>query len=77
MKSFPPTKYQPNEIEEWKQPETIAEVAEMLDFCEDAETLALIRRGSIPPEVFKVASRSLPHEKREQIRQWVTAQNAA
>ena len=63
--------------EAWKQPETIAEVVEMLDFCEDAETLALIRRGSIPPEVFKVAARSLPHEKREQIRQWVTMQNAA
>ena len=43
----------------WEQPENIAEVVEMLDFCEDAETLALIRRGSIPLEVFKIASRSL------------------
>ena len=67
----------PSTDEAWFQPENIAEVVEMLDFCEDAETLALIRRGSIPPFVFKVAARSLSHGKREQIRQWVTAQNAA
>ncbi|MDF5718263.1 MAG: hypothetical protein PUP93_31450 [Rhizonema sp. NSF051] len=58
----------------WKQPETIAEVDEMLDFCEDAETLALIRGGAIPPFVFKIASRSLSHQKCEQIRQWVISQ---
>ena len=63
--------------ERWKQPESIAEVTEMLDFCEDAETLALIRLQSIPSEIFKIASRLLPQQKREQIRQWVVAQNAA
>lgn len=44
-----------NSVSKWSQPESIAEVVEMLDLSEEEETLALIRRGSIPPFVFKAA----------------------
>ena len=62
---------------EWVLPESIAEVAKMLECCEDPEELALIRQCDIPPEVFKIAARQLPNEKREQIKQWVIQLNSA
>ena len=63
------------EVEEWKKPQCILDVAQMLNYCEDAEALALIRQCEIPADIFKLAARQLPHEKREQIRQWVISQN--
>ncbi|GEM_PF-3450637 len=60
---------------EW-QPQDIAEVAQMLDACEDSQTLALLRRcQDIPKNIFQMASRLLAPAKRLQIRQWVILQN--
>jgi len=65
------------EMEEWNQPGTIADVAQMLSDCEDQGMLAMLRQCEIPVEVFRLAGRQLPSEKREQIRQWVLEQNSA
>jgi len=64
------------EIAEWEKPESISDVAIMLENCEDGETLALIRQCQIPSDVLKLAARQLPPEMREQIREWVMSQNA-
>ena len=60
----------------WQQPEAIADVTEMLNACEDTEMLALLRRCEVPADIFRLAARQLPSEKREQIKQWVIEQNA-
>lgn len=63
------------ESKSWDSPETIADVAKMLEACEDAEMLALLRQCEVPADIFRLAARQLPHELREQIRQWVVSQN--
>lgn len=63
------------EIKEWNQPETIADVARMLEDCENSGMLAMLRQCNIPAEVFRIAARHLPSDKREQIREWVIIQN--
>lgn len=65
------------DIEQWNQPETIADVAGMLECCQSSEMLAMLRECHIPVEIFKIAARELPCEKQEQIRQWVQEQNSA
>ena len=60
----------------WQQTEAIADVTQMLNDCEDAEALALLRRCEVPADIFRLAARQLPSEKREQIKQWVIEQNA-
>lgn len=63
------------EMTEWNQPEVITDVAKLLGCCENSEMLAELRRCDIPSEVFKIAARQLPCQKRNQIRQWVLKQN--
>jgi len=64
------------EIEEWEKPESISQVVQELKDCEDSETLALIRRARVPADILNLATRQLPPEKRELLRQWVISQNA-
>ena len=61
----------------WNTPQAISEVAEMLELCDDAEALAGLRECEIPPSVFKLAAKHLTPAKKQQIRGWVLAQNAA
>ena len=56
---------------EWYKPENIADVTQMLTLCDSSESLELLRKCDIPPEIFKAASRKLPKDKRDEIRQWV------
>ncbi|MGI8500678.1 MAG: plasmid replication protein, CyRepA1 family, partial [Hassallia sp.] len=54
------------------QAEVLADTAVLLEACDDIEMLADLRKYSdIPPDAFKVASRRLEANKREQIKQWV------
>lgn len=62
--------------EEWNSPETVVDVASMLDCCENEEMLAELRQCDIPADVFRLAARQLPASKRDKIRQWVTASSA-
>ena len=56
---------------QWHKPENITEVAQMLEMCESPEALELLRQCDIPAEIFKIAARKLPNDKRIQIREWV------
>jgi len=64
------------EIAAWQSPESISDLVIMLENCEDSETLRLIRQCDVPSDIFKLAARQLPEEKRERIRLWVIEQNA-
>lgn len=57
--------------EEWDNPELIADVASMLEYCDSEEMLTELRQCDIPADIFRLAARQLPQEKRDQIRQWV------
>ncbi len=67
----------PDPLQEWNQLEVVADVAKLLECCENSEMLADLRQCDIPSEVFKAAAQQLPREKRDQIRQWVVQQNIA
>lgn len=56
---------------EWYKPDSIADVASMLEYCDTPQMLAELRESKIPVPVLKVAARQLPSEKRYQIREWV------
>ena len=56
---------------EWYKPESITDVAGMLGCCDSPDMLHELRQCDIPIPVFKLASRQLPEEKRNQIREWV------
>ncbi|MEM9925378.1 MAG: hypothetical protein AAF915_16770 [Cyanobacteria bacterium P01_D01_bin.50] len=56
---------------EWYKPDSIADVASMLEYCDTPQMLAELRGTKIPVSVLKVAARQLPEVKRNQIRQWV------
>ena len=45
---------------EWEQPEAIADVASMLEYCQNGEMLADLRSCDIPVSVLKLAARQLP-----------------
>lgn len=60
-----------NLSEEWLTPESIADVAAMLEFCDTPEMLAELRKCNIPIEVLKVAAHRLPKDKYAQIKEWV------
>jgi len=60
--------------DKWFTPENLQVTARYLDACENPEMLAVLREEiKIPAPVLVVASRQLSREKRELIRQWVTA----
>lgn len=59
------------DADEWEKPETIEYVKSLLEDCENAEALALLRASKIPAKIFKLASKLLSPERYEQIRQWV------
>ena len=65
-----------NLSEEWLTPESIADVAEMLEFCDTPEMLAELRECNIPIEVLKVAAHRLPKDKYAQVKEWVVATTA-
>lgn len=56
---------------EWYKPESIADVASMLQCCDSPEMLNELRECEIPIPVFKLAARQLPEVKRNQVREWV------
>ncbi len=56
--------------------ESLNDAVELLQYCEDAETLRYLR-DAIAPALLKEAAKLLPQEKATQIRQWVCDQNAA
>ncbi len=56
--------------------ESLKDVVELIECCDDSETLQYLR-DAIAPALLKEAAKLLPQEKREQIRQWVCEQNAA
>jgi hypothetical protein len=71
----PEVKNTANSTDEWMQPESILYVTGLLDYCNNAEMVADLRRSDIPPNIFRIASRHLPIDKREQIRDWVLQDN--
>jgi Origin of replication binding protein len=71
----PISQNQPEGESEWSQPENIQYVTQLLEYCENAEMLADLRECDIPPNIFRIASRHLPIDKREQIRDWVLQDN--
>jgi hypothetical protein len=62
--------------EVWNKPEEIEIIASWLNDCESLEMLSVLRESSVPPSVFKEASRRLSASKREQIKEWVLELNA-
>ena len=71
-KNVPPTEvYNQTDNTEWYKPDSIADVASMLEYCDTPQMLAELRETKIPVPVLKVAARQLPSEKRNQIREWV------
>ena len=56
--------------------ESLNDVVELLQYCEDAETLEYLR-DAIAPTILKEAAKLLSDEKATQIRQWVYEQNTA
>lgn len=66
----------PDPLQEWSQPEVVADIAQLLECCENSEMLADLRSCDIPSEVFKAAARQLPRRKQEEIRRWVVEQNS-
>lgn len=65
-----------NSLQEWLSPQSLACLAEWLQFCRNAEMLAELR-AITPPEALKESAKRLSLTKREQIKSWVLALNAA
>ncbi|MGI2908609.1 hypothetical protein, partial [Tolypothrix sp. VBCCA 56010] len=61
--------------EEWLQPENLAETANWLRDCENAEMLGAVR-SAVPSYVLKEACKLLPNLKLVQIKQWVLYLNS-
>ncbi len=60
--------------DEWLTDENLADTANLLEACDDAEMLEDIRT-CFPARALKAASRLLPESKRTQIKQWVLGLN--
>lgn len=61
--------------DEWEKPEIIADVAQMLESCDDTSMLLELRQCDIPAHIFTEAAKHLPANKRQIIKEWVVAQN--
>ncbi len=59
----------------WRSQQSINEVADMLNYCEDSESLEFIRACDIPAKVLSMAARRLTKQKQAQIKSWVIQQN--
>ncbi|OUL21474.1 hypothetical protein BV378_26515 [Nostoc sp. RF31YmG] len=56
---------------DWLKEENLQDLAVLLDYCQNPEMLAELRAIVPYPSALRVASRRLPEQKREVIRQWV------
>ncbi|MGB7430417.1 MAG: hypothetical protein WA933_21700, partial [Microcoleaceae cyanobacterium] len=65
-----------SQFEKWNSAETVADVSSMLDCCENEEMLSELMECDIPSDIFRIAARQLPVDKREQIRQWLAVSSA-
>lgn len=63
--------YNQTDNTDWYKPETLADLTKLLAVCDSEEMLADLRECDYPADALRVAARSLPSEKYQQIKSWV------